>query len=62
MYTNELLEEKYKAQLKLSEMSKKQDKNYFNIVEEEVAELFKKMGWTLHFSKRKGEWHPPHLA
>ena len=59
MYTNEVLEEKYKAQRELYEKAKKLSKDYLYIVEEEVKELFKKMGWTLRFSKRRGEWLVP---
>lgn len=62
MYTNELLEEKYKAQLALIQKAQNLSKDYFSVVEEEVHALFKKMGWAFHFSKRKGEWQPPHSA
>lgn len=54
MYTNELLEEKYKAQKELSAQAKKEKKNYLEFVEEEVKEFFKKKGWKLKYSQRKG--------
>lgn len=44
MYTNDLLEEKYNAQREIAEKAKKLSRNYFSIVEEEVHELFIKMG------------------
>ena len=54
MITNELLEEKYKAQKELSSRAEKQGKDYLQLIEEEVKELFNKNGWNLKFSKRKG--------
>ena len=59
MYTNELLEEKYKAQKELSERAEKEKKDYFKIIEEEVKELFEKKGWKLKFSTRKGGFLDP---
>lgn len=54
MYTNELLEEKYKAQKELSHQAEKEKKDYLKIIEEEVQELFKRKGWNSRLSKRKG--------
>jgi hypothetical protein len=54
MYTNELLEEKYKAQKELSHQAEKEKKDYLKLIEEEVKELFKRNGWDSRFSKRKG--------
>lgn len=54
MYTNELLEEKYKAQKKLAKQGKKEKIDYLGFIEKEVRELFKKKGWKLKYSKRKG--------
>ena len=54
MITNELLEEKYKAQRILEQESAKQNKDYFELVEEEVRELFECNGWELKISHRKG--------
>lgn len=54
MYTNELLEEKYKAQQQLSQKAEKEKKDYFEIVESEVIELFRQNGWKIEFDKRVG--------
>ena len=54
MYTNELLEEKYRAQRELSLEAEKVKEKYFKLIEKEVLNLFKKNGWKLRFSKRKG--------
>ncbi|NIM18599.1 MAG: hypothetical protein GTO45_42025 [Candidatus Aminicenantes bacterium] len=54
MYTNELLEEKYKAQKELSHQAEIEKKDYLELIEEEVQELFKKNGWNLKYSKRRG--------
>ncbi|MCK4764071.1 MAG: hypothetical protein KAW12_17865 [Candidatus Aminicenantes bacterium] len=52
--TNELLEEKYKAQKELSYQADSSRKGYLKFVEEEVRKLFKQKGWNLKYSKRKG--------
>jgi len=52
--TNVLLEEKYKAQKELSDQAEAEKKEYLKLIEEEVQELFKKNGWNLKYSKRKG--------
>ena len=54
MYTNELLEEKYNAQKQLVEKAQKLSIDYNAVIENEVRELFKKNGWSLHFSRRSG--------
>ncbi|MCH8316924.1 MAG: hypothetical protein IIA88_00265 [Bacteroidetes bacterium] len=54
MYTNELLEEKYKAQKQIATKAKKQSKNYLQVVEEEVGALFKKFGWSMNEANREG--------
>jgi (p)ppGpp synthase/HD superfamily hydrolase len=54
MYTNQLLEEKYKAQKELSHQAEKEKKDYLKLIEEEVKELFKRNGWNSMLSKRKG--------
>ncbi len=54
MYTNELLEEKYKAQRELAEQAEREGKTYHAVAEEKVRELFKKNGWKMKISKRKG--------
>lgn len=54
MYTNELLEEKYKAQRELSHQAELQKKEYSKLIEEEVKILFEENGWELKFSKRTG--------
>jgi len=54
MYTNELLEAKYNAQKELAEQAKKEQKEYLKLVEEEVLELFKRKGWPIVYSPRKG--------
>lgn len=54
MYTNELLEQKYKAQRELSEKAKKNDKDYFETTKVEVRELFRKHNWKFTFDNRAG--------
>ena len=54
MITNELLEEKYKAQRILQQESDKENKDYFEVIEEEVQELFDRNGWEFKISARKG--------
>ena len=54
MYTNELLQEKYKAQKELSKKAQDTKVNYFDIIEKYVKELYKQKNWNLVFSKRKG--------
>jgi hypothetical protein len=54
MYTNEILEEKYRAQKELAYQAEKEHKEYLELVEEEVRKLFKKNGWRLTYSQRKG--------
>ncbi|OQY00954.1 MAG: hypothetical protein B6I26_06735 [Desulfobacteraceae bacterium 4572_130] len=53
MYTNELLEEKYKAQKQLFKKAKIEKKDYFEIVNQEVQDLFKLKGWKIEFNKKK---------
>lgn len=54
MYTNELLEEKYRAQRELFLQAEREQKEYSKLIEEEVISLFKKNKWQLKSSKRKG--------
>ncbi len=54
MYTNELLEEKYKAQKQLSKRAENEKTTYFEIVKREVESLYKKNGWEMRFDKRSG--------
>ena len=54
MYTNELLEEKYKAQKELSHQAEMGNEEYLKVIEEEVQKLFKRNGWDFKYSKRKG--------
>ena len=54
MYTNELLEEKYKAQRELSKQAEKENKDYFDFVNKEVYNLFKQNGRKVCFDKRRG--------
>jgi (p)ppGpp synthase/HD superfamily hydrolase len=56
MYTNELLEEKYKAQKQLFNKAKSENKNYLDLIEEEVKDLFSRNNWNFKFSKRKGSF------
>jgi hypothetical protein len=59
MYSNELLDEKDKAQKELFIQAEKEGKEYFKLIEEEVQELFRRNDWDLKYSKRKGgylEW------
>lgn len=54
MYTNELLEEKYKAQRQLSRKAEIEKKDYFEVIENEVQELFIQNGWKMQFDEKKG--------
>ena len=54
MYTNELLEEKYKAQKELSNQAKIEKREYLELIEDEVRKLFSKNKWDLKYSNRKG--------
>ncbi len=54
MYTNELLEEKYKAQRELSKQAKKENKDYFDFVNKEVYNLFQQNGRKMCVDKRRG--------
>ena len=47
MYTNELLEEKYKAQRRLLKQAKIENKDYFEFINDEVQKLFNKKGWKI---------------
>ena len=47
MYTNELLEEKYKAQIRLLKQAKIENKDYFEFINDEVQKLFNKKGWKI---------------
>ena len=52
MYTNELLEEKYKAQRKLLKQAKIENKDYFEFINDKVQKLFDEKGWKMNFSKK----------
>ncbi len=54
MYTNDLLEEKYKAQKKLSRAAESANIDYLEFIEAEVKSLYAERGWKLKYSKRKG--------
>ncbi len=54
MYTNEILEEKYRAQRELSKKAEIKKTNYFEIVKQEVEDLYEKNGWEIKFDKRSG--------
>ena len=54
MYTNELLEEKYKAQRQLSKEAVIEKKDYFEFVNKEAQDLFKHNGWEIQFDKKSG--------
>ena len=45
MYTNALLEEKYKAQKELSQKALTTKEDYCKVVYQEVQELFRLNGW-----------------
>ena len=57
MYTDELLEEKYKAQKELAERAEKEKKDYFKIIEEEVKELFEKKAENWNFPPGKADFY-----
>lgn len=54
MYTNDLLEEKYRAQRELAQEAEVAGKDYLDLIESEVKDLFRQKGWNLEFSERKG--------
>ena len=54
MVTNKLLEKKYRAQEKLVDRSKKKNKEYLEIIEEEVKRLYGEKGWQSKLSPRTG--------
>ncbi|MBN1684401.1 MAG: hypothetical protein JW855_03070 [Gammaproteobacteria bacterium] len=54
MYTNELLQEKYKAQKELFKIARADQELYFDMIEQSVRELYKEKNWNLVFSKREG--------
>jgi len=54
MYTNELLEEKYKAQRQLSTEAVISKKGYFEFANKEATDLFKYNGWEIQFDKKSG--------
>ena len=51
MYTDVLLQEKYRAQKLLISMAQEQGKDYFDFIEEMARELYQSKGWTMNFSK-----------
>jgi len=59
MYTNELLEEKYRAQKELCASSQDDQKSYIDLIEHYAQELYKEKNWNLTFSKRKGGYEEP---
>lgn len=54
MYTNDILEEKYKAQKQLSKKAEFTQIDYYEIVKKEVQELYTQKGWKMRFDKRSG--------
>ena len=54
MYTNELLQEKYKVQKELSKKAQDSKENYFDVIEKDVKEFYRQKHWNLVFSKREG--------
>jgi|GEM_PF-2429608 len=62
MYSNELLEEKYKVQKELSNQAITEQKTYFKLIENQVQELFQRNGWDLKYAKRKGGYLEPSPA
>ena len=54
MYTNEILEEKYKAQRELTKKAVIEKKDYFEIIKDEVRDLFNKNCWEVRFYNGKG--------
>ena len=59
MYTNELLEEKYKAQKELAHLTITENKDYLKLIEDEVQHLFKNKGWKIKYSNKKGGFIKP---
>lgn len=54
MYTNELLEEKYKTQKKLYVEARNSHVDYLTFIEIQVKALFDEKSWKLQYSKREG--------
>ena len=54
MYTNELLEEKYRTQKKLYTEAQNNHEDYITYIENIVKSLFHDKLWHLDYSKRKG--------
>lgn len=54
MYTNELLEEKYRTQKKLHMNANDNHVDYMDYIGINVKSLFEERLWDLSFSKRKG--------
>jgi hypothetical protein len=54
MYTNELLEEKYKTQKKLYVEAKNNQVDYLKYIKSKVKALFDEKSWKLQYSKREG--------
>ena len=54
MYSNDLLDEKYKTQKRLYHEANNNHEDYFDFVEKKVKTLFREKLWNLSFSKRKG--------
>ncbi len=50
MHTNELLEEKYKAQKLLALKAREEKKDYFEMINDEAKALFELNGWEMKFS------------
>jgi len=46
MYSNELLEEKYKAQKALYQKAQRENKDYFDMINQEFKKIFEDRGWT----------------
>ena len=54
MISNVLLDEKYRAQRRLSQRAAETRRDYLRVVEDEVSGLFKTSGWPLCYANRTG--------
>jgi len=59
MYTNELLEEKYKVQAELFQIAEGVQESYLDLIEKYVKELYKERNWKLVYSKRRRGYEVP---
>jgi hypothetical protein len=50
MYTNELLEEKHKAQKELYKKAQNTKQDYFDVIKQEAEKLYQEKGWVIEYN------------